>query len=106
MKLDEILKPEERVVIEKQLEQKKELKFIGSMKRNRGQTLFSFNVKTGELKRAVIEQRVAIDFKTGLPRYTNKVMMEAHCIYIQALNEKNACKHIKRIVEQYKEQGQ
>lgn len=55
MKLDEILKPEERVVIEKQLEQKKELKFIGSMKRNRGQTLFSFNVKTGELKRAVIE---------------------------------------------------
>lgn len=47
---------------------------VSSQKRIKGLTLFSYNQNTGEIK----------------PVYGNKITMEDGCLYVQALNIKNA----------------
>ncbi len=76
---------------------KKELKFIGSLRYKPGLTLFSFNTKTGEIKKAGIKTEVAV-MKTKSGQLTEKVKRTVHieqdCIYIQCLNEKNLIKKL------------
>lgn len=68
-----------------------EFHFIGSVKKTKGHTLFSYNNKTGEWKQAPLrrEAQVGLDGKTV---YRTIVAREPDCIYIQALNMKNAIK--------------
>lgn len=76
-----------------------EFHFIGDVKRIKGHILFSYNTVTKEIKQAVIERTVeiGIDFQ---PIYKNKVCVEKDCIYVQALNEKNAIKKINKLVKE------
>lgn len=85
---------------EKQIEylqkQQSEYKLVSRIKKNPGHILFSFNRKTGEIKRASITHKVSIrlDMK---PITSTKTVIEPDCYYEQALNEKNFRKRLKRI---------
>lgn len=75
--------------------QQTEYKLVNRIKKNPGHILFSFNRKTGEIKRASIIHKVArLD---GLPVTKTETVIEPDCYYDQALNEKNFRKKLKRI---------
>lgn len=76
--------------------QKHEFKFIGRQRKVPGHTMFSFNLKTGEIKKAPIEHSKAIDFKTCNPVYSDRIVIEPNCFYRQALNKKNFIKRLIR----------
>jgi len=75
--------------------QEKEYKLIGRARCKPGQTLFSFNKVTGELKPATVTSECYIS-KFGTPAYKKKTNVEQNCFYFFALNEKNARKKIQR----------
>ncbi|RGV56531.1 hypothetical protein [Bacteroides fragilis] len=76
--------------------QQTEYKLVNNIKRNPGHILFSFNRKTGEIKRAAIIHKAAIGLN-GLPVTKTETVIEPDCYYDQALNEKNFRKRLKRI---------
>lgn len=75
--------------------QKQEFRFVGKIKRVAGHTLFSFNIKTKEIKPARFENEVAIGLDGEVIRKA-KCVIEADCIYDQALNKKNFIKRLRR----------
>lgn len=76
--------------------QQTEYKLVNRIKKNPGHILFSFNRKTGEIKRASITHKVSIGLDMK-PITTTKTVIEPDCYYEQALNEKNFRKRLKRI---------
>ena len=76
--------------------QQSEYKLVSRIKKNPGHILFSFNRKTGEIKRASITHKVSIGLYMK-PITTTKTVIEPDCYYEQALNEKNFRKRLKRI---------
>lgn len=85
--------------IDKQQEERKapaEYHYVGSEKKVKGHELFSYNTKTGEIKRADIKREVQIGIDNKLI-YSTKVTTEPDCIYVQALNIANARKRIARM---------
>lgn len=82
---------EQELVIKKE----QELKLLGGQKRIPGHKLFSFNVKTGEIKEASYQQSLIIwNPKTGEIQKKKEVLIEGDCFYYQALNEKNFIKKL------------
>lgn len=80
-------KQKEETAIHKQAEIQKGLKHTGSMRLHPGHTLFSFNLMTGEIKKAVIEEKTVL-IKDGTKRQ-RKVITEEGCQYLGALNRKS-----------------
>ena len=79
------------------LQQKQhEYKPIGRQRRIPGHTLFSFNMKTKEIKVAPVEFSKDVDFRTREAIRKPKIVIEKDCIYRQALNKKNFIKRLKR----------
>lgn len=76
--------------------QKAEYKLKNKVRCVPGHTLFSFNQKTKEIKRASITNEVSIGLN-GKPIMKTKTVIEPDCYYEQALNEKNFRKRLKRI---------
>lgn len=85
-------------------QQRQEYKLIDSMRKVPGHTLFSFNVKTGEIKpvKLIREASIGLD---GNPVFKEKITVEKYCYYEQALNLKNFIKRLKRrgLIERVKE---
>lgn len=75
------------IVEQKQKNQYQEI-FIGSMIKRAGHTIFEFNKNTKELNPA--EHNYS--FEKG--KLKDKIIVKVDCIYIQALNKKNALKKI------------
>ena len=73
-----------------------EYKLTDKKRRVPGHILFSFNMKTKEIKRASIINEVSIGLNGKLITKT-KTAIEPDCYYEQALNEKNFRKRLKRI---------
>ena len=76
--------------------QKAEYKLKNKVRCVPGHTLFSFNQKTKEIKRAEIVKEVSVGLNMK-PVTTAKTVIEPDCYYEQALNEKNFRKRLKRI---------
>lgn len=76
--------------------QKHEFKMIGRQRKVPGHTLFSLNMKTGEIKVAPIERSKVCDFKTQEPIYKERIVVEPDCLYRQALNKKSFIKRLVR----------
>lgn len=74
----------------------REYKLTDKKRRVPGHTLFSFNQKTKEIKRAEIVKEVSVGLNMK-PVTTSKTVIEPDCYYEQALNEKNFRKRLKRI---------
>lgn len=71
---------------------KNEFHLIGQERRIKGHTLFCFNVATKKIKVAPIKQDIMMGLDGVI--YKNSVTIEKDCIYVQALNEKNARKKL------------
>ena len=69
-------------------QQEKEYKLIGRTRNKPGQTLFSFNKITGELKPAELKEKCYMT-KFGVA-YKKETNVEPNCFYFFALNERNA----------------
>jgi len=81
--------------IHQKKDQKQEYKLIGSLLLKRGLKLWSYNQTTGELKPAEIVRKVMIGYN-GKEKKSNKVQFSPDCLYLQALNRKNAIKKINK----------
>lgn len=57
-----------------------EYKYVGSMRSCAGHTLFSYNRKTGEVKKAQLECKVSIGMN-GQPVYKRNIAIEPDCYY-------------------------
>ena len=73
-----------------------EFRLIGSQRKQAGHTLFSLNLKTGEIKVAPVVRSDVVDFRTRMPVHRDRIVVEPHCVYRQALNKKNFIKKLKR----------
>lgn len=73
-----------------EITQKKEpkQKFVGQLKPHKGHKVFKFNTKTGELVPAKVEKQ------EGELTNRKKIIVEDECIYVAALNLKNAVKRL------------
>lgn len=80
---------------EVQQKKKQEYKLVGRAKRINGHTMFSYNLITGEIKKAIIEVGDTVSFD-GSPVHPNKINIERDCYYEQALNKNNFIKRLKR----------
>lgn len=79
--------------IESQVKKNQEFKLIGKLKRKPGLNLFSYNLKTYELKPADIEKKVFVGIDKR-PVYKMNVVVEKDCFYFQALNLNSAKKKL------------
>lgn len=95
---DDLIKKglDEKVKIEFCQQEKREIKFLGKMRRNTSHTLFSYNIVTKEIKVAELEKPDTINFKDLEKIGTTKIIIEKDCVYRQALNKKNFIKILKR----------
>lgn len=99
----EIFKPsllpnKDKTEFVKQVQQ--EYKHIGSIKYRPGSTLWQFNTETGELKPAkvTVKEQLVWTSKDDCTKKTRSVIYEDKCVYMWALNRKNAEKKILRVI--------
>ncbi len=88
-------KQSHEVSIKQQKEKKHEL--IGQIIPHEGHTLFEINTKTKEIKEAqfsMIEKNIA--HNTFNIKQVKQVIVNEDCVYISALNKKNAIKHFSK----------
>lgn len=77
-----------------------EYKYIGSIKYRPNLTLWQFNIETEELKSAkvTVKEQLVWTSKGNCTKKTRSVIYEDKCVYVQALNRKNAEKKILRFI--------
>lgn len=99
----EIFKPnlfpdKDKTEFVKQVQQ--EYKYIGSIKYRPSLTLWQFNTEKGELKPAkvTVKEQLVLTSKDACTKKTHSVIYEDKCVYVQALNRKNAEKKILRFI--------
>lgn len=93
-----LLPDKDKIEFVKQVQQ--EYKHIGSIKYRPGSTLWQFNTETGELKPAVVtvKEQLVWASKGDCTKKTRNVIYEDKCVYMWALNRKNAEKKILRVI--------
>lgn len=89
---------ENEVEIVAEQQQKKEIKLIGQQRKIPGHTLFEYNEVTKELIPAKFRPAsVMISYSSmegSQTTTTHTVIINEHCLYVQALNKKNAFKKL------------
>ena len=74
-----------------------EYHLIGSTIARSGHTLFEYDKETHKVRRADIKRTMYVrDFKTGEVVFSNRCEVRRNCMYLQALNIKNAIKILRR----------
>lgn len=93
-----LLPDKDKTKFVKQVQQ--EYKYIGSIKYRPDSTLWQFNTETGELKPAkvIVKEQLVWTSKGDCTKKTRSVIYENKCVYMQALNRKNAEKKILRFI--------
>jgi len=87
----------DRIEIVGQKEQPKETKIVGRMKKIKGLTLYQLDTKSGVISKAKVVSDTA-DFKNP-NRKIGKAKFEENCLYLQALNIKNAKRKFEKLVD-------
>lgn len=91
---------EDKIVIQSEQQEKKQIKIIGQQRKIPGLTLFELNTETGEIKEAEFaKQDLALTSLSSVESESvirNRVNANDNCMYIQALNHKNAAKKFKK----------
>lgn len=78
-------------VRKKEQKEKTKLKKVGHIVPHKGHTLYEIHLKTLEWKKAEFEKQ---DYVVGQKKQPRKVIIQKHCTYIMALNEKNFKKKV------------
>lgn len=86
----------ERTRTEQLERQKQEQRYLGSLLRLPGVRLYEFNYKTGECREVGTETKLELDVTNGQPvtRRSAKVQWNPDCVYLQALNHRNAIRKL------------
>lgn len=85
------------------LQQEKEIKqkLVGRLVPHKGHTIFEINFVTGECKPAEIIQNetaaLTTSKKLSKPQSIGKVVINKDCVYVSAMNKKNALKHLQKL---------
>ena len=90
------LKDQTEEVRQKEIHEEK-AKHVGTMRPHRGHTLFKYNTETGELTKAEFKKQDANFLEeVGIAKKDKTRIVEAEegCIYVSALNIKNAVKRL------------
>ena len=76
-------------------------KIVSTMRLKRGLKLWKYHIATGNLDEVIIEKVAVIDSKEGKVTIVrkDKAVWENKCVYFQALNEKNAAKKVKGMLD-------
>lgn len=96
MKLEKETKDPTQEVRQKENHEQKQ-KLVGRLKPQRGHTVYKYNTKTGELIPATFEQQDADFVKAQQGKSLDrrkKLIVEEGCIYVSALNIKNAVRRL------------
>lgn len=83
----------------KQVSIEKQVVFIGTVKPKRGHKIFEFNDKLKTIVEATFDEAPAIKFedaKIGVKSASKKITTKEDCVYVFALNKKNALKVLQR----------
>lgn len=85
----------DKVEVSAEQQQEKKLTYLGSLLPHNGHRCFEYNTKTGEIKEAVYaKQDIQYPTSTAKAGIKRRVIVNADCIYITALNQKNALKKV------------
>jgi len=76
---------------------KQEYKHIGSVRKIPGLTLYCYNTVTGDIFPTPLVRHVALNEK-GKPTFITKTTYDPKCLYVQALNIKNARKKFQKMI--------
>ena len=98
--MEELVKPtsKDKISIHKQAEQRKEEKLIGRIRPKRGHILFEINLMEKSITKAKFEKQT-ITLEQAKDKHKTpgkKIMINPNCVYISALNEKNAFKKLQK----------
>ncbi|MGR3218472.1 MAG: hypothetical protein ACUZ8H_01460 [Candidatus Anammoxibacter sp.] len=91
-------KDKDRIAIHAQKAEEKKL-FRETTKAYRGHTIFQFDPKTGKLTKANYEDIYQHAKKIWDRRKIKKLVMMEGCLYVSALNEKNAFRKLNKHVD-------
>ena len=80
-------------------EQRREYKHIGQIRLRPGMKLFQFDTQTMELSETKVISQVNITLKNG-PVRLRRANFDPKCIYIPALNKKNAMRKLEQMIKQ------
>ncbi len=85
-------KNKDSVSVVSQNEAYKNVKFLGRIQLKKGQTLYEINYNTGEVKEAEFmnDKTFFADLQKSLNPRQKKLIVKENCIYVLALNRKNA----------------
>jgi hypothetical protein len=91
---------QDKIEIQIEQQQKKEIKLLGSQRKIPGLTLWEYNLKSKELKEASFS-KVDVELKSLSANPIDlvdrhKVVINEGCVYFQSLNRKNAEKKISK----------
>ena len=103
MKIDKHINEFDKVEIINQSEKKYRLQKVAQIIPHKGHTTFEINAKTGEVKTVEykeIKANVSLKTKTVEPLITKTIEVKKDCMYISALNEKNAIKKFNKQIIQ------
>src|SRR5690554_6095561 len=98
MNLENQIKQKAEVVETVNDEKPAELKYVGSLKIKRGHRVFEVNISTLEINEATYDEKT--DFVLSNDKMKNskrkKLIINKDCVYVSALNAKNAIKKINK----------
>lgn len=95
---DNTLKIQPDHVIEKQVEKQQEYRLVAQMKVKKGLKVFYCDMDTGEVNELEVKKKVAIGYDKKVKK-SNEAQDQKNCIYIQALNKKNAVRKFKKLID-------
>lgn len=90
----ELFAPQTEMKVQDRRQQ--EFRLVARQRKVPGHTLFCIDLKTGEIKAAPVMRSSAVDFRTKMPTFSNRIVVEPGHVYRQALNKKNFIKILKR----------
>ena len=100
MKIEDQPRRKDEISIVKEVKKDIQKLFVGSLKPKKGHTLFEINIKEKTIEIAEFDETPTINYLDAMQgKYLakrNKVTKKENCIYISALNKKNALKILNR----------
>ena len=80
--------------------QKKQVKYLGTIKPHKGHTLYELNLKNSTITIAqFMQEKVQHKLNEKNLSFRKKLIINPDCIYASALNIENAKKHFRKILQ-------
>lgn len=94
---DFTINTKERTEEIREVQEKRKETYVGSVTPQRGHRMFEYDIETKALIDAVFEQQDIV-WNPNVDQVTprRKIVMKPNCLYVSALNKKNAIKHLKK----------